>query len=290
MGASGWLEERGIVSQRHRCLYVPVPKVASTTLLAVLYEVEGLPIPERLPGVPDRHSRGPGSLPGLASMSDAERQVVLSGASYLRCSVVRNPYTRIVAAWFNKIWLRAGDSIATQEAISAWCGRLPSDPPTFEQFVDWVCSTENPETCDPHWRPMVRLLAIDEVNYNLIGRAEALVPSLLPLAHRVGLAAEEFAQLLERSAANRSVPFDRTHLYNERTAARVAEFYSEDFRRFGYPLDSWQDIVAQPPPTAAQIEAGAVRVLRNRAVVTAQLNKSASEAWRRVFSSTTSTD
>ena len=282
--AQGWVATRGIVSRRFRYFYVPVPKVASSTLLEMFYAVEGLPIPERLPGIPDRHSRGPGSLPRLASLREDEQHTVLSDPSYLRFAVVRNPFTRVVAAWFNKIWLQSGDQLHIQQEISQWVGRSPNDPPTFGEFVSWIVDTQAPHACDEHWRPMVHLLGHDQVNYNLIGRIEQLPSSLAPLAPRLGVSGNDFAAMLHRSSGNQSIPFDRRHLYNESTALQVSTFYAADFDRYGYDRESWRALVGAAPPSAADLEAAAVRALRNRGAQAAMLNRSLSEAWRRVFS------
>lgn len=127
---------------------------------------------------------------------------------------------------------------------------------------------------------MFHLLDHDRIDFDVIGRVEHLVPTLSPVARHLGLADDVLAALITRYSENRSIPFDRRGLFDAAVATQVAEFYASDFDRYGYALGSWQDVVAEEPPSAAKLEEAAVLAIRSRAATIVNLNRSLNEAWR----------
>src|SRR6267143_5329565 len=106
------LRRTTFVSLEKRYFYFAVPKAACTQMKELLRSVENAgPIKAFADGSPQTrrdmfiHARPNVPLPSLLDLDDRTQRRVLEAPDVLRMTVVRNPYTRLVSAWTNKILL-----------------------------------------------------------------------------------------------------------------------------------------------------------------------------------------
>lgn len=115
----------------------------------------------------------------------------------------------------------------------------PRHCPSFREFVQWLDVQANPDTWDSHWRSMRALLMPHAIAYTQVLKAETLAADLATLLARIQPGAD-VQGLLARHTVNQSLPRDWQAEYTQDLAAIVARHYADDFKIFGYALDSWQ--------------------------------------------------
>ncbi len=169
----------------------------------------------------------------------AEVRAELSAAasSYLRFVFVRDPYTRLAAAFNNKIarGFREGRHhvIDIVKAAAATLGITLSEPITFDEFVRVVAAQEV-DAMDPLWRPQFLEGHFARVNYDVIGRVETLATDLSYVLERLGAPAD----FMHRAILPTHSDGARLGVWSETKAATRAAFlktFEIDFDSLRYP-------------------------------------------------------
>jgi Sulfotransferase family len=211
---------------RLKAIYFTNPKVASTTIKATVFLAEtGSTLPPD-PGPPDHWdgewSRKMGPEKDLKGFLRA-----LQSPDYFRFAFVRNPYTRIVACYLDKIVRRPGPKYRTEAGLPAG-GRA-----SLAEFLRAI-ERQPPLAMNRHWRLQSVLIPRD-VPLDFVGRFEQLEEDLVSLFTRLGL--------------QRNAPIDSRQIHTTSAGARAEEFigpkekalieriYAADFERFGYAME-----------------------------------------------------
>jgi hypothetical protein len=185
----------------HRCIFFHVPKTG------------GLSVSEALFG---NHAAG---------HLDVRTARLIFGAwrvrTYFKFTFVRNPWDRLVSAYF---YLRRGHPISKIAAIVA-------DSPDFTEFVK--TRLRDPlVAADVHLRPQSSFLLDDggRLTVDFLGRFESLERDFSTVARRL---------CLERTLPHRNTSAhpDFRRCYDEESRAIVADFYRRDIELFGYRFD-----------------------------------------------------
>jgi hypothetical protein len=237
---TGHLRYSTFVSMRERYLYFAVPKAACTQLKEILRALEGSP-PVQWPaegGWESRrdmfvHARQNVPLPSLVDLNDEEQREVLESPDFLRMTVVRNPYTRLLSAWKNKVRLCEPGYENIYVSIRGHLPQLGTKSLiTFEEFVGYIARQCDLRTCDPHWRRQVDHAYFDAMNYSYVGKLEEMPTVLDRFQQHVGLSKAIQAQgkNVSRQGA--------TAAYTPELAAKVCALYQADFERLGYSPDA----------------------------------------------------
>jgi hypothetical protein len=205
-------------------LYIEVPKAASTaikTFLRSLYTDAPLQ-----PFIDDSretrmdmfiHSRMNIPIPPLTVLSNAVQRELLESSDVLRFTVVRNPYSRLLSAWRDKVLVR--------EPTVEWVHSSTEGNVTFAEFVAHI-EQSGPEYLDAHWGRQVDLCFPAAISFTHIGKLEALSKTSDAIASHLNVQVD---LPKENSGALRLQPEVSAHL-----RARIAAFYAEDFSIFGY--------------------------------------------------------
>jgi len=131
-----------MVSERHKLLYMPVPKCACTLLKSMMVELAGIESPGiarelDVHFITDRFNTG-------VQLKDKPMELardILASDRYLKFGVVRDPFERLASAYLDHfVYHRPSLDHPAQAGIS------------FNQFVATILR-QDPYDLDPHWRP-----------------------------------------------------------------------------------------------------------------------------------------
>ncbi len=243
------------VSPARRYFYMETPKAACTAFKHFIAVVEGVAVrDDALPYQRETrtemlvHQRRHLAVANLINADTPSRTAVLNGeAGWFIFAVVRNPFSRVVSFFENKI--RLGEpGYRHLEARYGDPARHGGVRRAFGVFAEEVVA-------DPSLR---------RGDYHLQSQAELIMPRLIPYSHIFRLeeadaAMKHFASHLGIPAPaadwsyNRSPNFSRDWRchYDARSAAIVADAYREDFALYDYDVSGWQGTAEADEPSAA---------------------------------------
>jgi hypothetical protein len=248
----GWLRHSSFVDMRQRYMYYAVPKAACTSMKTLIHDLKGAG-PIRLicggeyEGRRDMfiHARENVPLPSLVDLDDVAQREVLHSPDFLRMTIVRNPYTRVLSVW-RRVMLYEPGSEPQYMAIK---GQLPAmtkkDLITLAEFVAYL-ETEDLRLCDAHWAYQHSYTFMDALNYNFVGKVENVAEVMQRFWQHLGKAnpaALERKNVSEEASAGR---------YDRWLAERVHALYAVDFERFGYSADDWPSGDQSAPPVISE--------------------------------------
>jgi hypothetical protein len=202
-----------MISHRHRCIFVHVPKTGGKSVLAAFGLPEfGRDYTRRLPHIGRPFGHHP-----VAVYRDGT-------AGYFSFAFVRNPWDRLVSAFF---YLHAGganaeDADFRDRHLSRFAGR-------FDRFLDGL-----PDLIDhQHFRPQTHWLRAPDgrIDLDFIGRFERFADDLTAVAERLDLGMATVAH------RNRSSHEGYRAYYDSRGIDLVASLYAADIETFGYQFD-----------------------------------------------------
>jgi hypothetical protein len=236
------------VSLPKRFMYFEVPKAACTKMKELLRDLEHGPSLQILVGdlLETRrdmfvHARQNVPLPSLLDLDDKTQRTVLESPDFLRFAFVRNPYTRVMSAWKNKVMLCEP---GYENVYVQMKGALPplkdKSLVTFGEFIEYISKHSDLRTCNLHWRLQTEHIFSSVLDFSFIGKIEQMADGLRRFQQHLGLSTP-FA-----GAARNASHGSRGSEYNKPLADKVYSLYHSDFEALGYDRDSWP---APPPDT-----------------------------------------
>lgn len=222
------------ISLQNKYVYVAVDKVANSTIKDRLYTIEYEPVGWEAVSLFDKKCSpllSPYQLPW-----DQMCEVLNSGA-YTRFAFVRNPYTRLLSCYLDRVMR----SRSTQRRrIMRQLGRS-SGTPSFDEFVRAVVR-QGPVKQDSHWRIQSHELLHGTLDYDIIGKFEGLADDLAAVSRRIW---GELRPEMDLSGGKNSNASPRAtdagknleEHYSDELADLVRSKYADDFRNFGYSGD-----------------------------------------------------
>ena len=141
-------------------------------------------------------------------------------SDYFKFTFVRDPYSRIVSAWNDKILLgNSGGGKFDSDLVN----RIQD----FRFFVDWLID-QDPKTVNIHFRPQA-LLVSEEVDF--VGRMENFNEDLPNVLKEIGI-----SPLHKVPHRNRKNLSRKEILGSGRVLNAITDYYSLDFERFDYTI------------------------------------------------------
>ncbi len=229
------------VSVPKRFLYFAVQKAGCTTMKELLRTVEGAP-PVKFSFDAARetrrymfvHARENVPLSSLIDLDDQTQKEVLESSDFFRFTFVRNPYTRLVSAWKDKVMLCEP---VFQNVYLDVRHRLPEFHTksliAFGEFIDYIANQPDVQQWEAHWRRQVDHLFFPTMNFSLVGKIEQMAEGVQRFERHLGL-----SQPLAAEAKNVSRSMGAT-AYTPCLADKVYSLYEGDFKLLGYDRDSW---------------------------------------------------
>lgn len=237
------------VSIPHKLLYLETPKAACTTIKMLLRDLCDAPpirylfAPDDLPLHETRrdmfiHVRSNVPLPSLLDLDDRTQKEVLTSPEYFRFAIVRNPYTRVVSAWRNKVlYCEPGYEYIYEDVFGTSPPLDAKQFVSFKQFMDVITHERNLDDCNPHWRRQAALLFMPGIQYTHIGKLEKLPDTLRLLKSHIGSAIAT-----DMEGRNTSSSEAAPNAMAPELAAQIFSLYEQDFEIFEYARDSWRNL------------------------------------------------
>lgn len=225
------------VSERYRYVYIDNPKTGCSSLKSALVELE-------LKGVRSDvdcydwmvfHDRSRSPLKRLTDLGLAAPLSGLVAQGYRFVTFVRNPYTRLLSCYRDKI---LGNKEQKQE-ILARLGYPISDlerPIGFEDFVRTVVAQTDYDM-NPHWRVQTAQTLFEVLDYSFIGRFENYRTDFEALFYHLGIAAEDMPAIRHLNLTREGEREGCKELFTEDLRDLVHWRYQKDFENFGYGPD-----------------------------------------------------
>lgn len=203
-----------IVSHKNKYVYFPIPKVACSTIRALLAPLEGLewhhPWERKTPFVRVQKALAQ-KLPG-----------------YFKFAFVRNPWDRLVSCYEDKVVSvrTCENNKAVHNGVFREFEKYKQDflHMDFPEFVEFVCSVPDEET-DWHFRP--QYMFVDPRQLDLLGRFESLNRDLNTLRKRVRI-----SRKIPHKMVTERKPYPQ--YYTPDLIFKVRERYRRDIELFSY--------------------------------------------------------
>lgn len=211
----------------HGFLYMRIPKAANSTVSltlaralfpeqadALAADTEGKAARKLFPIPSPRRYLGPSSL----------------GRAFLTFGFYRNPYTRLLSAYLDKV-----QSAENQEAyqwVARDAGYADNREMTFERFVAYLERRRN-RYANIHWAPQTAITPLPVEELDFVGYTECLREDLARLLEQLLDEPPAFELVVRehnRQGANQKL---REH-YTPELMERVHRLYEPDFQRLGY--------------------------------------------------------
>ncbi|MFZ9858754.1 MAG: sulfotransferase family protein [Roseiflexaceae bacterium] len=219
------------VSQRFKYVYIETPKVACSTVKYHLQMIEFDEDERRI--YRDVHNRAFSPIRRISELNLTDEQLnnIMFGPDYFRFMFVRNPYTRTLSCYLDKIVNGSHDEVAAKRKF---LGFAMDDEVTYIDFLRAV-QQQPLNKMDIHWTPQTYLLGISQgFKYEFIGRFENFDADLARALGRVRGYHKPFESIQKRqyvfTEANKKV----LQYYTPETKKLVEELYGDDFIYLGY--------------------------------------------------------
>lgn len=155
-------------------LYMKNHKAACTNMLTLLLTHLHRVLGERRG--PEISMKGVHNLParylraGARGLDWPLAQAALTAPGWFRFTLVREPLSRTVSAWADK--LQPGANPRHRRDLMVHLGRNPEDTLGLSEFLDILAQDEGARDLDRHWRPQHKEISYGLIRYDLIGRVE----------------------------------------------------------------------------------------------------------------------
>lgn len=219
------LKSEKLISHKHRFIWVGVPKAATRSILTLLH-------------------RDPPQDFGTQQVGEELRWILKADErlrDYFMFTFVRNPWSRVVSTYFNKIVTEKED--VREHFLSRYDGLFKDM--SFEEFVRFLMDDPGGADIhsDRHWASQ-HLFLLDEkgkIPVNFIGRVENLAEDFNKVTKALGLGEFELPSLNTRAGWNNREgglsardPKEYQKHYTPETRELVAKRYAVDIKVFGY--------------------------------------------------------
>lgn len=216
------------ISLKHRYVFIEMPKVASSTIKLRLMNHEALGLGVKIGNPHPMPLESPFVKPyqlDRQTLSD-----IMDDPTYVKFCFVRNPFTRILSAYLDKI--ERGETEKRQ--ILRILGHDPNDLKREVTFLEFLkaLSQMQPAQMDKHWRPQSLQSFSPYLTHGFIGKFENLDPDLKRLSNLISL--DLVTQNTVHNAHKTGAADKIGTYYTEDCINLIIKVYAQDFKIFSY--------------------------------------------------------
>lgn len=219
------------VSLKYKYIFVENPKVACSTIKKTLQGMELEVSNFERDETEDLHNREFSPLLTLQQIPDF-KNFFLKDDFFIFC-FVRNPYTRLLSCFLDKIKNPIGDSVYKRIVLKSM-GRDENNTTydiSFEEFIS-VVEAQAPLDMDYHWRQQAYITCQESIEYDYIGHLESFTDDFFSIGGRLS---SDFGQYYNLAIQHKSGANDlMAQYYTDELYERVYEIYEVDFVTFSY--------------------------------------------------------
>lgn len=223
------------VIPQFKCMYVAIPKVATSTVLRNLYHItfkDNQYLTEDL-----RDAMKGIVMPDEEFTGDYWEKIisVINDKDYFVFTFVRNPYSRILSAYLEKFLRRRKDG----EIYRTQLGFKPDILPNTVSFVEFLRRVRQypASNLNAHFTPQWYVLGLDRsMKYDFIGRLENIASDFPYVLSRLNHS-ERPPEILHQAPHAQKASTKLKQYYGEEERMLVEEIYKDDFKYFGYGYD-----------------------------------------------------
>jgi hypothetical protein len=211
------VDKRGVFDSELNIFYNRIPKAGSSTIIANLYSMKyGINIASLTDSRRAKYS--------FKKPSEMLNEEVDKISNYFKFTIVRNPYTRILSAYQDKI-----SSGKKNLKNSFFADEIPS----FSEFCRYLELGGWKDNI--HWAPQTSILLLPLKEYNYIGYVESLAEDLTNILEKISN--NYIKDILNFTQHKTGADDIYRQIYDSQSVAIVAKIYQPDFDAFGYNPD-----------------------------------------------------
>ncbi|MBW0143685.1 sulfotransferase family 2 domain-containing protein [Sphingomicrobium clamense] len=235
------------ISLRNKYLFHTVGKAANSTVKHVFYTIDLAGRRARMPSV---HDRAASPLLSPFQLGETMMQDVLDDPQFTRFTFVRDPYSRLLSCYLDRI---ADKKSRPHAQFVRAMGKPVGYAPSFEEFIETVCA-QPPAEQNNHWRVQCVDALVGVIPYDFIGKQESFDADMDKLVTKItGKPQEKVAEDVNASPSKTGSTSRLAEFFNKRTVELVQEAYARDFDELGYAREpEWLTATAAPKAAPAK--------------------------------------
>ena len=214
------------ISLQHKYLYVETPKVACSTVKKILIDAE---YGGRVENTEMEYYHYREFSPLLNARQVGPFDQFLARKDVFKFCFVRNPYTRLLSCYLDKIAKRKGQEY--QLMIQLGYGPFSDKVLSFAEFVEGVIQ-QPVQYMDHHWRTQYYATFQEGIEYDFIGRFESIEDDLKNILGKINSNFMKYWGEESRHGTKSQNYIDE--YYSDKLEQIVFEIYRKDFEYFGY--------------------------------------------------------
>ncbi len=216
-------------SEKHRFVYVETPKVACSTIKKVLQLIEMDGDQERL--AVNVHDRVKSPLAAPLKM-DVDPGILLNSDEYFRFAFVRNPFTRVLSAYLDKLVKNKWE----RERLLPSLGFAKDAQISLLQFLEAIREIPHIHK-DIHWTPQSYLLQPLKIRYHFIGRFENFNTDFIMVIKKIKHDASDDLLKIRADQHKTNASGKVRDYIGKKERDLIIEIFEHDFKLFCYCKD-----------------------------------------------------
>jgi hypothetical protein len=219
------------ISLRNHYMYTAVGKAANSTVKHHIYQLEYHGTRFKAKSIHDRQSS---PLLSPFQLPDDLMEEVFTSSKYYRFSIVRNPYSRLLSCYLDRIV--PADS-APYRQLMLLMGKPIGTLVSFAEFIEAVCK-QMPYDQNNHWRLQTSEIGTSAIEYDFVGKQENFAADMATVWQHIAPSRILPNFTTENKAPSITSANERLNqYYTPELIEMVKEAYSDDFKTFGYSPD-----------------------------------------------------
>lgn len=215
------------ISLKYNYIYIETPKVACSTIKRTLQKIELNDLEFN-----NLHDRNFSPLIRPSQVKNLDR--FIDNLKPFKFCFVRNPYTRLLSAYLDKIKKSTPIKNEFTNYIEKNYSRIVNEI-DFDLFVNIVCE-QSTKQMNRHWRIQYYQTLSNNISYDFIGKFEKFDDDFLFLLEKIKPGTKQFIASWQNHATNANQVISQ--YYNPTLIETVKEKFAIDFEFFNYDPDA----------------------------------------------------